>query len=1027
MTRCFLSYTWSQHMKTSCIISILCLCLISEVLPQTALPVITQYSTDNGLPQNSVKKIAFDKWGFCWMATEMGLVRFDGRNFAVFGTSEIKGLRSERMQLINTDTKGNVYILSEGGQILTVRPKRSFGIPVPAIISHKSILLPTQGFASLDSSTYDILNQFYRDYPEGRHYSTYITTNGQLYLSGASDVLYLSKSKKKITELSSYSKRHSPKYALVKGQILISISNGNNVEAWEHGILLRSVQKIRGSLEREEEFIRGNFIVLINQSDCFIYANRNLHELTFRGKNIISELAIGNIDVPTLGAVYHAREQKKYYLGSYTDGLFVIQKPYFSYPVLPKTTGESFYSQARINDSTIFCQNLIVAPGVKTAKLNLNHEPFAGVEVSQSQQLYFQKSNLSLARYDFQINKLTTLFPLKYPVIYLRHNKADDGSYFFFTQREFGKAVHDSLYELQPFPHDAQIKSVAPLGKGNYLVGTNDGLKWYDSDRNKIYQSVLESMQVRAILPENDSLLWISTYGKGFYLLMNNKLHKMPFGPKQALKTVHSFINDRYGFFWLPTNNGLFKVRKADLIGYAQKKVSSVFFFRFDRYDGLKTNEFNGGCDPSYVWLKDSLLSISCLKGLMWFYPNRLTVNYPSKPIYIDSLSIDNKLVSMKNGSIELPPDFIIISMLVLSPFFGNPANLHLEYRIDGLDPSWHPLGDRGLFTLNNLPAGDYKLLFRRSGIDNPSATGRLSIPIKVLPWFYNTTWFRTLTAFMIFVITYLIFRRRIRLLKAKSEELEKIVNSRTHELKLVVEDLANSEMALLESNRFKDHVITMVLHDMRSPIRFISLMTSRLYQNHARIGRKDLHESLSDMFIGTQNLLGFTEQFFLWVMMQQKGFKTNNTWFSLQDLFDEIGGLYNEILKINHNHLVVCDTKLRCHADYQVLSVILRNLIDNANKNMTDGRVFVSTHSSGAKVTISISDSGPGLNKEQILAFMDRKKEVGKQGTGSLLIHRMLDHIKGSLDISSEEGKGSTFSIIFRNPPEPDAVAQDD
>ncbi|WP_449397387.1 two-component regulator propeller domain-containing protein [Chryseobacterium wanjuense] len=42
---------------------------------------VSYYTTDNGLPQNSVKDITKDKYGFIWLTTENGVVRYDGTNF----------------------------------------------------------------------------------------------------------------------------------------------------------------------------------------------------------------------------------------------------------------------------------------------------------------------------------------------------------------------------------------------------------------------------------------------------------------------------------------------------------------------------------------------------------------------------------------------------------------------------------------------------------------------------------------------------------------------------------------------------------------------------------------------------------------------------------------------------------------------------------------------------------------------------------------------------------------------------------
>jgi ligand-binding sensor domain-containing protein len=41
------------------------------------------YSMDNGLPQNSIKDIIKDKYGFIWLSTEDGILRYDGTKFII--------------------------------------------------------------------------------------------------------------------------------------------------------------------------------------------------------------------------------------------------------------------------------------------------------------------------------------------------------------------------------------------------------------------------------------------------------------------------------------------------------------------------------------------------------------------------------------------------------------------------------------------------------------------------------------------------------------------------------------------------------------------------------------------------------------------------------------------------------------------------------------------------------------------------------------------------------------------------------
>ena len=60
---------------------------------------MTHYTADNGLPQNSIKSITADGYGFIWLATEDGLVRFDGHRFYVFNGSNL-GVKSNRILYI---------------------------------------------------------------------------------------------------------------------------------------------------------------------------------------------------------------------------------------------------------------------------------------------------------------------------------------------------------------------------------------------------------------------------------------------------------------------------------------------------------------------------------------------------------------------------------------------------------------------------------------------------------------------------------------------------------------------------------------------------------------------------------------------------------------------------------------------------------------------------------------------------------------------------------------------------------------
>ena len=80
---------------------------------QTTLPEysIANYNGDNALPQNSINDMAFDRNGFLWLATEMGVVRFDGRNFREYNRGNSPALMSDRCSVLARDkTSGMILI-----------------------------------------------------------------------------------------------------------------------------------------------------------------------------------------------------------------------------------------------------------------------------------------------------------------------------------------------------------------------------------------------------------------------------------------------------------------------------------------------------------------------------------------------------------------------------------------------------------------------------------------------------------------------------------------------------------------------------------------------------------------------------------------------------------------------------------------------------------------------------------------------------------------------------------------------------
>lgn len=984
-------------------------------------PDIVNFNTDSGLPQNSVKDIKFDKAGYCWLATEMGIVRFDGKTFNIQSSSEIPGLRSERIQRMATDPKANLYAEAGEMQTLSVIQKSRNTAPMPVLIKNERKHISTTGYVVLSPRLDSLKKTLQNPAKLPGQIEIHSPANGDIYVYHENELYYVQKDKLLQISIKTRSD-HKSQEACLGNSYLIQLWKNNEAKIWENGTAIEGITKIHGDIENNADYLAGKYKLLWCESGTFVYSGKKLYRISFEQKQLIAREVFSDVDIPNLTCIYYYPLYQKYYLGSSTKGLYVLTLPLFNYPNIPnEITTQSFYSQVRTQDGRIFSKDGLFSRNGTSVFLPLKSEDGVANYINQNDQLYYEQ-NFVLKKYDLKTRRSTTILNLKSRLrsIFRHHNDL-----IFCTTNSVGQLAADTVKFWHKLPANVKAVSLSVLNENSFLLTTESGLKWYNLSKKIIYKSILDSLQIRAIY-QDKGRLWIASYGKGVYLYEKGKLYPIPPGAQKSLKIVHAFIDDGSGYFWLPTNNGLFKVSKADLIAYAHGKTDHVYFYILTKENGLNTNEFNGGCDPAYLWMKDSMLSLPSIDGLVWFYPNKIRPAYPDKKIYIDRLLINNKISEISSGQISVSPDFFGLSLNVSCPFFGNPQNIHLEYQIFGLSDIWNTVPENGEIKLSRIPPGNYKIIVRRLSGKAGNNHETLEMKLEVKPWFYNTWWFYLLLLAGFGIVTHLIVRRRLNVLRKESKELEQLVTARTKELSAAVEELAQSEFALLRSTRVKDKVITMVLHDLRSPISFLGTISNYLVVNHKLIDADTLSQKLGELQSGAQALRIFTEQFFAWATSQHEDFKISIKTIILQELFNEISGLYTDIVNNRGNQLIIPETNLTCQSDYQILTLIIRNLIDNANKNTRNGTVSIHTISDDNSITIAVSDTGSGLSETQINYFTDENRVPGNDGIGSMLILKMLKKIGGRLDIETS-GHGSTFSITLYHHLRPDTGVQAD
>jgi len=989
--------------------------------------VVTHYTTDDGLPQNSIKTISFDKAGYCWLGTEMGLVRFDGTNFRIFGLDNIRGLCSDRVIAMAHDSTGNLYVELLGGQQLAITvPAAVPGpAPFPRLLPRQEVCFSIMnGYALRPPGMIEMLNHFIHAPEYGGVGNICIATpdSNNLYMVVEGSILHVDRTSLRPVTASTMGQEKS---FIIADHTILFFRPGAKVSILKDGMLQPHTLAISGPLQGNKAFRSGNYRLIRSATGAFLYAGGILYRIYADHQSLASEILLTQsnapgIDLSDIHTIYYNAGQRKYYIGTLTSGLYVLSTGVFRYPqVTDETMAGGFRSQAGVNGGEgIVCGQYLYYRDGSFKLLPLDRYIGATVHISADNIVYYGNEP-ELNRFDLKTQRKTMLLNLDSRPSTIVPDTPGSRHIWIATSLSVGRLYDDTSSILRKVPgikDGAHIWGLVRVGEDSLLLATQRGLKWYDWSRNRIFRSVLDSFSIYSLYAEPAGRIWISTYGKGIFLYDKGKITPLPSGTIHALKMVHSFVDDGRGYFWLPTNNGLYRVSKNALLAYAAGKLKDIYYYAFSVSDGLRSNEFNGASIPHYVWFKDSMLSLLSIKGPVWFYPGKVSVNYPDKAIYADQLEVDNKAMPYPgDGHIQLPPDFNNLTLTVSSPYFGSKENLQLKYKVEGAGADWQSVDRSGKIKLNRMPSGDYRLIVRKLNGRDTDPYDSFILSFTVSPRFYNTWWFYALLAAVTAGSVYTGIKLRMRMLVRRNQKLEDIIAVQTEDLNKTIRKLSASRQELSESNRMKDNLITMVLHDLRSPIRFLHLISKKTATGYRQMEAGELGRRIVEINTSVAAINDFTEQFFTWAASHRQNFVVRKTWVDVQLLFGEIADLYEDIIKLNNNKLQVSPGDFYCYTDKNILSVIIRNLLDNANKNTQHGTVSLFAACTETHLKITVADTGSGLREPKLQAFGSTPGEGGhSSGYGSMLVMVLLEKIGGTLQISTEPGIGSVFEITL-------------
>ncbi|MDR0928052.1 MAG: PAS domain S-box protein [Ignavibacteria bacterium] len=256
-------------------------------------------------------------------------------------------------------------------------------------------------------------------------------------------------------------------------------------------------------------------------------------------------------------------------------------------------------------------------------------------------------------------------------------------------------------------------------------------------------------------------------------------------------------------------------------------------------------------------------------------------------------------------------------------------------------------------------------------------------------------------------------------LITAGSEITEQILSRR--ELELMSSKLAKSLEAEKELNDMKTRFISMVSHEFRTPLTVImscsSIITQAIETNKAAIANQYVDKIIKS--VKTMN--GLMEDVLTLGKVQSTiieelepidfvGFIKQ----SLEDIVDA----YNYASKAD---VIVKHEIANFYSNEAVLKHIVHNLITNAFKYTTNGKpITITIDEVDNQLVFEVKDQGIGIppdDMKRLFSNFFRAKNVGKiagTGLGLHIVKQSVDNLHGVIDVMSEVGVGTTFTVIL-------------
>jgi signal transduction histidine kinase/ligand-binding sensor domain-containing protein/ActR/RegA family two-component response regulator len=564
------------------------------------------------------------------------------------------------------------------------------------------------------------------------------------------------------------------------------------------------------------------------------------------------------------------------------------------------------------------------------------------------------------------------------------------------------------------------VRAAAEDREGRLWFIGKEGLARLTGDRLEMVRGIglPEKANLLGLYADAEGALWVGVESRGAFRLKEGRGFLYTTGHGLPVVSPGAFLEEGE-YLWLSGEKGLVRINRASLEAVAAGRAARLELQLFNRADGLPSDACRRGYQPVAWRAQDGELWFATHKGAVAVQPKTILAAAYEPPAIIEEIRAETQLILVTPANrerIEIPAGTRHTSIRCSIPSLGRPEYARFQYQLEGADNLWHDAGGERVIRFYDLHPGSYRFHVRAFGTDGRLADVPTSVGLVVLPFYWETLWFRVLIAVGLAAVVALSVWWLLRQRFLQQEE-------RLH----AQEARAQLESQLQQAQKMEaiGRLAGGIAHDFNNLLTSIAgnaeLLQMELPARDATRG------TAADIATAAGRARDLVSQ--ILTFSRQKPVEKRPLDFAPL-VREALQLLRSGIPAMIELRAEIPETLPPILADAAQIQRVVMNLGTNAAQAVGSGRGHISIRveesSDGLPVSappgrylrLSVEDDGRGMDDETLRRIFDpffTTKEIGHgTGLGLSVVHGLVEAHDGFITVRSRPGAGTTFHVFL-------------